>query len=136
MLSFFLSPKSPTPIFPYSCFYEGVFLPTHPLLPSCLEFPYTRKSIEPSQDQGPLLPLMLGRPCSAPYFDWKYGLLHVYSLVEFFFYNDSNLFLPNIFLDISNKNNSKFTHSILQFSNMDENNYNFKMSVYWKYKFN
>lgn len=56
--------------------------------------------------------------------------------LNFFFYNDSNLFLPNIFLDISNKNNSKFTHSILQFSNMDENNYNFKMSVYWKYKFN
>ena len=41
----------------FPCFYEGVPLPTHPLPPACSWFPL-HIGIKPSQDQGPLLPLM------------------------------------------------------------------------------
>jgi hypothetical protein len=41
--------------FPY--FYEDVPPPNHPLLPSCHGI-LLHQCIEPSQDQGPLLPLM------------------------------------------------------------------------------
>jgi hypothetical protein len=43
-------PRSP-------CFYEGAPPPIHPLPPHCPDIPL-HWGIEPSQDQGPLLPLM------------------------------------------------------------------------------
>jgi hypothetical protein len=48
-----------------------------PLPPPCPRIPL-HWSIEPSRDQGPLLPLM---PDKAILFGWSYGSLHMYSLV-------------------------------------------------------
>jgi hypothetical protein len=52
-------PHPPLQIPPISLlhFYEGAPLPTHSLLPHCPSIPL-RWGIEPSQGQGPPLPLM------------------------------------------------------------------------------
>jgi hypothetical protein len=65
------NPLSP-PSSPYS--------PTHPLL---LPGPgnYLHWGIEPSQDQGPLLPLMSNKAIFYYICSWSHGSLHVYSLV-------------------------------------------------------
>ena len=47
--------------------------PTHPLLP-----PRPGASIKPSQDQGPLLPLMLDKAILCYICGWSHGSLHVY----------------------------------------------------------
>jgi hypothetical protein len=52
--------RNPLSYFPSSCFYEGVPLPTHPLLLPSLHIAI-HWSIKPSQDQGPLLPLMFNK---------------------------------------------------------------------------
>ena len=59
---------------PSPCFYEGV-----PLLPPpCPPFPYTGTSIEPSQDQRPLLPLIPDKAILCYICIWS----HVYSFVD------------------------------------------------------
>jgi len=60
-------------------FYEGAPLPTHPFLPHCPSIPLPW-GIEPSQDQGPPLPLMPDNAILC-YLCWKHGSLHMYSLV-------------------------------------------------------
>jgi hypothetical protein len=56
-------------------------LPTHSLPPPTLEFPYTGASIELSQDQGPLLPLMPNKAILCFMCSCSHGSLHVYSLI-------------------------------------------------------
>jgi hypothetical protein len=53
--------------------------PTHSHLPT-LAFPYTG-GIDPSQDQGPLLPFMPDKAIIYYISSWGHGSLHVYSLV-------------------------------------------------------
>ncbi|EDL30654.1 mCG146276, partial [Mus musculus] len=65
---------------PSSCFYEGAHLLSHSLLPPCPGIPQ-HWSMEPSQDQGPLLPLMSGQVILCYTCSWSHGSLHVYSLV-------------------------------------------------------
>ena len=55
-------------------------LPTNPLLLPGPGIPL-HWGIEPSQDQGPLLPLMLGKAILCYICSWSHGTLHVYSLV-------------------------------------------------------
>jgi hypothetical protein len=62
------------------CFYEGVPPPTHPLPPLCPGI-LTHWGIEPSQEQGPLLPLMPNKAILCYICDWSHGSFHVYSLV-------------------------------------------------------
>jgi hypothetical protein len=62
---------------PSPCFYEGAPPLLHPLLPPRPGIPL-HCGIEPSQDQGPLLPLM---PDKAILCSCSHGFLHVYSLV-------------------------------------------------------
>jgi hypothetical protein len=59
-----------------------VFLhpPTHPLLPTHPGIPLCW-GIEPSQDQGPLLPLMPDKAILCYICGWSHESLHVYSLV-------------------------------------------------------
>ena len=65
------------------CFYEGAPPPTHPLPPT-----HTHPgiwlywSIQPSHDQGPLLPLMPDKAILCYICCWSHGSLHVYSLVD------------------------------------------------------
>jgi hypothetical protein len=54
--------------------------PTHPLLLPCPGIPL-HWSIEPSQDQGPLLPLMSGKAILCHICSWSFESLLVYSLV-------------------------------------------------------
>ena len=54
--------------------------PTHTCLPA-LEFPYTGASNEPSQDQGPLLPLMPDKSILCYICGYSHLSLHVYALV-------------------------------------------------------
>jgi hypothetical protein len=51
-------PESPTPFSLPLLFYEGVAPCNHPLPPPCPRFPYTGTSIDSSQGQEPLLPLI------------------------------------------------------------------------------
>jgi hypothetical protein len=67
---------------PFPCSYEGITLVTHPFLPSCLQFPYTGSSMEPSWNQGPLLPLMPDKNILCYICSWSYRSLHMYSLVS------------------------------------------------------
>ena len=53
---------------------------THPLPLPCPGIPL-HWDIEPSQDQGPLLPLMPDKAILCYICFWSYGSLHVYSLV-------------------------------------------------------
>ena len=53
---------------------------SHPLQPHCPVIPL-QWSIEPSQDQGPLLPLMPDKAILCYICGWSYVSLHVYSLV-------------------------------------------------------
>jgi hypothetical protein len=71
----------PHPLSP--CFYEGVHAPNHPLLPpaSHPRIPL-HWGIEPSQDQGPLLPFMPNKAILCYIFGWSHGSLHVYSLID------------------------------------------------------
>jgi hypothetical protein len=64
-------PVSP-PLFPCS--------PTHPLLLPGPGIPLYW-GLEPSQDQGPLLPLMINKAILCYICSWSHGSLHVYSLV-------------------------------------------------------
>jgi hypothetical protein len=59
-------------------FYECVPPPTHQLLPSHPQFPYTEISIEPSQDQGPLLKLMTDKTLLCYICIWS----HVYFFLD------------------------------------------------------
>jgi hypothetical protein len=54
--------------------------PTHPLLSPCPGIPLYW-GIEPSQDQGPLLPLMLDKATLCYICVWSHGSFYVYSLV-------------------------------------------------------
>jgi hypothetical protein len=76
MLSPFLvsPPKAPYPTPPYPC------SPTYPLPLPYLGIPL-QWDIEPSQDQGPLLPLMSNKAILCYICSWSSGSLHVYSLV-------------------------------------------------------
>jgi hypothetical protein len=65
-------PHASMRVFPHS--------PTHPLLPPHSWIPL-HWGIEPSQDQGPLLPLMPDKAILCYICDWNPGSLHVYSLV-------------------------------------------------------
>ena len=58
----------------------GVPPPIHPLPPPHLCIPLYW-SIEPSQDQGPLLPLIPNKAILCYIYVWSHGSLHVYSLV-------------------------------------------------------
>jgi hypothetical protein len=60
------------------CFDEGIAPHTHPLLPPCSRFHYTGASTEPSQDQGPLLPLMFDKAILCYICSWS----HVYTFVD------------------------------------------------------
>jgi hypothetical protein len=51
--------------------------PTHPLSLPCPAIPL-HWGIEPSQDQGPLLPLMSNKPNLCYIGSWSHGSLHVY----------------------------------------------------------
>jgi hypothetical protein len=74
-------PSDP-PLIPLTspCLHEGAPPPTHPLLP-----PHPGISlhlvIKPSQDQGPLLPLMPDKAMLCYICGWSHGSLHVYSVV-------------------------------------------------------
>ena len=70
-------PESPIP---FSCFYESAPPTTYLLLPSCPGIPL-HWGIKPSQNQGPLLPLMPDNAILCYIYSWSHGLLHVYSLV-------------------------------------------------------
>jgi hypothetical protein len=54
--------------------------PIHPLLPHCSGLPL-HWGIEPSQDQGPPLPLILDKAILCYMCSWSHGSLHVYSFV-------------------------------------------------------
>ena len=66
-------PKTPYPI-PHPC------SPTHPLPLPCPDIPL-QWGMEPSQDQGPLLPLMTDKAILCYICSWNHGSVHVYSLV-------------------------------------------------------
>jgi hypothetical protein len=65
---------------PSPCFYESVPTPTHLLPPPRLRIPL-QWVIKPSQDQGPLLPLMSNKANLCYICNWSHGSLHVYTLV-------------------------------------------------------
>jgi hypothetical protein len=68
------------PLLPHSCFYEGAPTPTHPILPPRYGIPL-HGGIEPSQNQGPLLPLMSNKAILCHKCGQRHGSFHVYSLV-------------------------------------------------------
>ena len=61
------------------CFYEGVPAP-HSFTSPHFHIPFYW-SIVPSQDKGPLLPLMHKKAILCYMCGWSHGHLHVYSLV-------------------------------------------------------
>jgi hypothetical protein len=73
-----LPPRNPLSHLPSPCFYEGVPTPTHPLPPPRPRFSYTGASIEPSEDQEPLLPLMHNKAILCYICSWSL----VYSFVD------------------------------------------------------
>jgi hypothetical protein len=79
----FLSSLPPSPPIPPPFPASMRVLPYPPIHShlTALEFLYTGTSIEPSQDQGPLLPLMTNKAILCYICDWSHGSLHVYSLV-------------------------------------------------------
>jgi hypothetical protein len=62
------------------CFYKGAPSPTHLLQPPHPGIPL-HWGIEPSQDQGSLLPLVPDKAILCYLCSWSRGSLHVYSLV-------------------------------------------------------
>jgi hypothetical protein len=56
----------------FPCFYEDVLPPTYPLLPPYPWIPL-HWGIEPSQDQGPLLPLMPNKAILCYICNWNHG---------------------------------------------------------------
>ena len=80
---FFISNVKPFPGFPSKnplCHPPFPCSPNHSLLLLCLGIPL-HWGIEPSQDQGPLLPFMPNKAILCYIFGWSHGSLHVYSLV-------------------------------------------------------
>jgi hypothetical protein len=75
----FSSPPLPQET-PYYIFYDGVPPPTQGI-PSPHSGIPLHWDIEPSQDQGPLLPLMTDKAILCYICSWSHGLLQVYSLV-------------------------------------------------------
>jgi hypothetical protein len=73
-------PRNPLSHLPSPCFYEGFFPLTYLLLSPRPGIPLHR-GIEPSQDLGPLLPLMPNKTILCNICSWIHGSLHVYSLV-------------------------------------------------------
>jgi hypothetical protein len=67
------------PLFP--CLYEGAPPPTYPLLPHHPSIPLLQWGIEPSEDQGPPLPLMPNKVMLDYIWSWSHVCLHVFSLV-------------------------------------------------------
>jgi len=65
---------------PSPCFYEDVLPPTYRLLPPHPGISLLW-SIKPSQNQGPLLPLMSEKPIFCYICYWSHGSLNVCSLV-------------------------------------------------------
>jgi hypothetical protein len=81
VIPFPVSPlQTPCPISPFPCFYEGARPPTYPLPPHRPGIPL-HWGIEPSQDQGPLFPLMPDKVILCYICSWSIGSLHVYFLV-------------------------------------------------------
>jgi hypothetical protein len=79
VLPFLVPPRSPLSYLPSSWFYEGAPLPTHLLLSPHPGIPLCW-GIKPSQNQGPLLPLMPNKAILCYICNWSHGSLHVYSL--------------------------------------------------------
>ena len=77
---FLVSPPQPLYQIPIPCFCEGPPPPTHPH-PSHHHSMPLHWGLEPSQDQGPPLPLMLDKPIPCYICSCRHGLLHVYTLV-------------------------------------------------------
>jgi len=75
----FLS-SNPLSHLPTPCLHEGAHQLTHPLPPPCPGI-LLHWCIEPSQDQGPLLPLMPNKAILCYICSWSHGSVHVYSLV-------------------------------------------------------
>jgi hypothetical protein len=65
------------------CLYEGAPPPTNPVQSPCPGIPL-HWAIEPSQDHGPLFPLMTDKVILCYIYDWSHRSLHVYSLVGCF----------------------------------------------------
>jgi hypothetical protein len=65
---------------PSPCFYEGVPPPTYTLPPHHPGIPL-HWGIKPSQDQGPLFPLMPNKAIICYICNWSHKSLYVYSLV-------------------------------------------------------
>jgi hypothetical protein len=80
IIPFPVPPEAPYSI-PSPCFFEAVPSPTHPLLPNCPLIPL-HWDIEPSQDQGLLLPLVPNKAILCYICSWSHRPLHVYSLVD------------------------------------------------------
>jgi hypothetical protein len=78
--SFPPTPETPISHPPSLCLYEGAQTSIHPLLPPHPGIPL-HWGIEPSQDQGPLFPLMPDKAILCYISGWSHGSLHVYSLV-------------------------------------------------------
>jgi hypothetical protein len=66
-------PPSPHPPLLWGCSHTHSLLPTYPGIP-------LHCNINPSQDQGPLLPLLSDKSILWYIYDWSHGSLHVYSL--------------------------------------------------------
>jgi len=73
-------PSEPPIPSPPPCFYEDALPPTHPLLPPCPGIPLHWGS-KPSQDQGPLFPLMPNKAILCYICSCSHGSFHLYSLV-------------------------------------------------------
>jgi hypothetical protein len=107
---------------PLLCFYEGTFPPIHPLPPPC---PGTTLHccIKPSQDQGPLLPLMSDKAILCYTCSWSHGSLHMYPLVVSLVPGSSGgsgwlilllfLWVPSTFSSFSPFSNSSTGDSVL-----------------------
>jgi hypothetical protein len=125
MLSPFLVSSWKPPIPSLSpTFYEGVPPPTHPLLPPCPGIPL-HWGIEPSQDQGPLLPLM---PTKAIYiYSWSHGSFRVHSLVGGLVPGSSgglvgcsSFGVANLFSSFSPFSNSSIVETVLRILKKEE----------------
>ena len=73
-------PGSPYPIFPPPASLRVL---THPLPPPYSGIPL-HWGMEPSQEQGPLFPLMPNKAILCYIRSWSHGTLHVYSLIWWF----------------------------------------------------
>jgi hypothetical protein len=68
---------------PFPCFYEGAAPPSYRLRTPSSFIPL-HWDMEPSQNQGPLLPLMSDKIFLCYICSWSHGSLHLYSLVGSF----------------------------------------------------